>query len=890
MRNALKSLLPCACALMLVLASARTGAGDADVLPPGPIVAEAREAWLHGTDEAALARIEMLAGDPRVSQQLRRWYSGMQAWLLLEQGQADEAAAILTEAALKATDVRVTTNAVRVLLTFGHVRHALTLVQAVREQQPHSRAARRVYAGLLWLDGRPDDAIEVYVGLIVQSRRDARLALYPYIRHGTRNWAMGDANWPTEELAFVITEPFSSLFAPLHWYPSDLPGLDRVLHALAQDEAAVAEHTARLDASLDAARAANERQVQVRTADEATRLAANRDAHEASARASITARVVLQAMLDQGRAEAADALAGRVLEVVQDDIPILDLQAQALATLGRSEDARRGPLARLRTRTGLRTPRTPDATLDRIYGGALKLLQVNREAGERQFRALMQEFPTADGTSVEGLTEATVGRWLFERGERGLAREYLRQTSMGFGADHAGQLTAQAAVAELLLAELELEADEEDRVIRGVLPLEAPPLAHQAARAGRLAAAAADPRRVMSRVAGVDVWGGSYVADAILESGQADPAMLARTRRLLYELPEHLAAELDAADLEALLHPDSAYSRSVRDAVDGFATVAREYRTSSNWRLRQRILNDAEPALGLIETRAVLLQANLIQSPPTDLEDLGLRLARQVPMLHLQQQTQYYPRDARATVSDARRDAGVPDVPHRGLLLACARILVRQGRADEAAKLIWHNRDAEMGLVSWVGLMAYCAELAGRDSTIGALARLHAASGAGRGSSHRQMVLEFPLMAAAFKEHGDSDAARAFARDFLLPHTDAAGMAVLESDDAGLAAWYATQPEAATARSLAATYFEVSVSTSRTGRIADSLFLLRRADGGDLPARRLAAWALVSDFSATQSLGHAMPEEVADIWRLMLEMPGGPERDVLGPILEHCAG
>jgi hypothetical protein len=859
----------------LAYAPAMAEPDSADEVPLLTELEHARQAWLHKDRKEATARIAGLGDDPRVSDLLQGWYTGMHTWLLLEQGKVEEASAELKRHALASSDARATIKAARILLTFGHTEPALRIVRAVREEQPYSFALQRAEAGLLWLGGMTDEAIDAYAAIVAADTRDG----YPYIQIDRTVWGSYE-DWPSKKTA--TQEPFSSLFNSPSWYSTDLPGADRLVLELAADPGAVAVHEARMEGLLNEAEQASRHSRSVRTADEDVRQSAAKAERAAMFRAAFSVQVVAQALIANKEFEQAAILTGRGLQLVLEHVALLDLQAQCFGALGRAEELRTGPLTRLRARAGLEvrigaasTQGSARLAMDRIFEGARVLFGVNPEAGRKQFDALVTMFSGGSGS-----TEAELGVWLYRNGMPDLARHFLVHASMALGIDRSTPMHGAMAVPELILAKLgtrgiiaDFEPDDPDMPPpppnQRMLPDNVHPLVLKAERGGRLAATLKDPRSYLSDVSGVDVWGFQASGHHLFVSCMLQDYVRELCREVLFELPATLAKDVPEEEIEQLLDLNSDYSRSVSNGLTAFGESLRDFRSTRNWRTRQQITNQTHPTLGMLETRVTLLRAWLLQRRPSDLESLSELLEPQLRIINLRLSSGHELSGARRVADEQRRAAGVPYIPHLGLLLTCAAILAEGGHGQAAAELIWHNRNIEGGVHSGEGVQMFGAAVA-EDPLLASMLRMEAQRSP-RLSTALQM-LEFSTVSALVQEHGS--------KADLNKYIEGCFMSWLSTrEEVWLAAQYpgfADLPDKLVVqtppRATAAEILDTSARNASARVVVARWFRLRGASDGGHAAFRMAAWAMLSDLGVDEDepfLGHARAVDASVIWHLL---------------------
>jgi tetratricopeptide (TPR) repeat protein len=398
-----------------------------------------RQSWLHDDDATAIARLDTLRQDNRLSGQLPRWLAAMRAALALNAGDTETAAAVLQPLLEQTQDAREHVRAIRLAMAFGHTGLALEFARHGRARAPQSTVLATLEAELLLLQGDVDGALAAWRA---QTGADPRPA-YPHVPPQSGGWA-NVRPWNVAENAVrpappvdnerpvrrgespaapgYSPEPFVSLFMPVHWYSSVQPGLDRCLHELAANPVEVQAREAALEALCEAAQQAQKRFENFR-GELAERNKLVVAAAEARFDAVCAVRIVAQHQLSMAQSEKAEATAQKALALDPDNIACNDLLAQAYAGQGKAEEARVGPLGRLKASAGLSvsmariyTPGPYSQAADRVFAPALALFRVNGQSGRDQFKKLRASF--GDANNENGIPAEALGLWLFLKGEK----------------------------------------------------------------------------------------------------------------------------------------------------------------------------------------------------------------------------------------------------------------------------------------------------------------------------------------------------------------------------------------------------------------------------------------------------------------------------------------
>ncbi|MCC7509059.1 MAG: hypothetical protein IT464_06765 [Planctomycetes bacterium] len=897
-----------ACVAVLLCASSPSHRAEDGETPLAYELTRLRQAWLLGDDSAAAARLDALRNDNRLSGELPRWAAYLRAWLALEQRDTQTALDVLETPLKAASDAREYVRAVRLLLLFGDEQSALALVRQGIARAPGSVALRRLEAGLLWLSGAHAEALDAYSHMVT---RDAR-PNYPYVAPWRGRWQdappFATGQPPADAAQPAKVEPFADLFAPLHWYNTDLPGLDRCISEMAMDAKHVAAMTVDLATLAQAARSARERINNLRTGDAAEREQLEKAARAAEFKAACAARVVVRSHLAAARSEQAEKIARSALEVAPDDVALLDLHVQALAQQGRAEESRSGPMARLRSLANLWVYTTMVTQLgpqneapDRVFAGALALYRINPEAGRKQFQELMTVFGAPDRATP--VRPAALGLWLYAKNEPELARVYLQEASRVEGFLSGRPMRPEVQPAELALIELgegKDDASEPDDpregggkpavpeeggegVDVGRLDQNAHPLLRAAPRAGALSASLMDARGVVYRLSGAQIWGSYYGARPLWTSQRAIPNGERTLQNALYELPARIAAEVPAAELDAALAPGSALSQSLSQNLESFGESLMRLKGAQDLQTRNSVTQKAQPVLGLLEARAILLRARLQRDKPADLKALADWLKQHQSTIDLRKAARATSEEAYVLMDRERKQAAIPEVVHSGILLDAAVLLANAGLYAEAARLVWYNRDVPQGIQALEPLATLAAIFAtrGKDEMLAARLKLLAASGLVQQQQVSQadkhpLVLELPYTLKLLRAHGSAADLLAYLELHVIPDADSEVMRWV----ANLCPELKDAPESLLLRNASevSTFgiFEATINYASCAYVRDSWFKMLQVDGENTTTRRFAAWTLVSDLGVSRTSGRpAGLADAADVvmgWVMLLQL------------------
>lgn len=855
-------------------------------------LAAMRETWLHGDESAAAARLDALMQDNRLDGELPRWYAGLRATLSLRGGKFDDAAATLKPMLDSSQDARNCVRAARLLLAYGDIEGAKAIVAQGLARKPDSLALQRVEAGLLWLSGSHDAALAKYTDMIVKDGR----ALYPHVTPAMGRWT-ATRPWDAETdkpqgrsrldewgdsvaLEDWQPEPFADIFTPVHWYPSDLPGMDRCIMELASDAERVSVEAARLDSLRKEARSRQEDFEALRNASDEQRAELSQRATRARVNLSVATRIAALGQMRAGEWVNAEAALKDSLLTLTDDIALTDILAEALGKLGKAEEARTGPLTRLRNLAGLNvsvmalTSGQPAAQmLDRVLEPSLNLYRANPEAALVQIEAASTAF--GDAGRVAGIPPACIGFWFAMRGEPTLARRFLLETSRLAGHESGRSVEYFAMMAELALIMVGEgsdqteddpaqpqpgEDDEIDPVDVARLSADSNPLLRQALRVGSILSAAMDVRERVQAFGDIQLWSSSAGMYPLASAAKMLPEGEAVLRFIMYEIAARIAAEVPDAELAAVLAPDHATAKTLGQALDGMAEQMDQLRGRDNWQTRQSLSQRSGPVLGMVEARAILLRAQLIKDAPADLASLRVWLEKYQPQIDARTRLRARSNDLRLRFQEQRADAQVPEVVHTGLLLEAARILARKGARLDAARLLWFNRDATLGVDTQVRLLNVAAVLAdGADPVLAARCRVAAGSGTPnlqvRAANPLLLLVELPAARADLLEFGGEAAVRAYLETQLLKDSDSDTVTQLAHIAPEFKDLHSDALLSSSSRTLVDTLFQRSVTSANVYTIHGNWARLLHTPDMLQTCHRLAAWVLVSDFTMSTGRG-----------------------------------
>lgn len=895
------------CFAVLLCASTATHRAEDGETPLAYELTRLRQAWLLGDDSTAATRLDALRNDNRLGGELPRWTAYLRAWLALEQRDTQTALDALQAPLAAAPDAREYVRAVRLLLLFGQEQSALALVRQGTARAPGSVALRRLEAGLLWLYGAHAEALAAYIAIVTS---DARLN-YPYVAPWRGRWQdappLSADKSPANPTAPARVEPFADLFTPLHWYSTDLPGLDRCISEMAMDAKHVAAMTVDVAALAQAAHAAREMVNNLRSGDTSEREQLERAARGAEFKAACAARIVVKSHLAAARSEQAEKLARAALEAAPNDIALLDLHVQALAQQGRAEESRSGPMARLRSLANLwvyttmvTQPGPQGEAPDRVFAGALVLYRINPDAGRKQFDELMTVFGAPDRSTP--VRPAALGLWLYAKNEPDLARVYLQQASRVEGFLSGRQLRPEAQPAELALIELgegkddtaepedadggkekpqEPKGEDAEAVDVGKLDMNAHPLLRTAPRAGALSASIMDTRAVVNRLSGAQIWGSFYGSRPLWQSQRGTQNGERALQNALYELPARIASEVPAAELDAVMAPGSAMSLSLSQNLESFGESLVRLKGAQDWQTRNSVTQKAPPVLGLLEARAILLRARLQRDKPADLNALADWLKQHQSTIDLRKAARATSEEAYVQMDRERKQAGIPEVVHSGILLDAALLLADAGRHQDAARLVWHNRDVPQGIHALEPLATLAAMFAtrGKDEMLAARLKLLAAPGLMPQVSQTDkhlVVLELPYTLKLLRAHGRAADVLAYLELHIIPEADSDVMRWVSN----LCPELKDAPDSMLLRNASevSTFgiFEATISYASCAYVRDSWFKMLQIEGENTMTRRFAAWTLVSDLIVSRASGRpAGLADAADVvmgWVMLLQL------------------
>lgn len=902
-----------------------------------------REAWLYGDDATAAARLDTLRKDNRISGEFPRWYSSLRAILALRANDKELALETLQPVLEESTDPRNYLRACRLLLAYDDADSALTVIRAGLEKAPDSRALLRYEAGLLWLNGDHNAALDAYIKIIATGEQ----VNYPYVNADfirwseSRPWNADEIEKPKpneaeEELdrwfgepeakpGEYKPEPYTSLFLPIHWFPSDLPGLDRCVVEVASDETLGAEYERKLGELVTSAKAAQQEVDNLRSGDAEQRKELEAKAETARWKALFAARIAATRQLDNEELDACAKSIKDGLALSTDDIPLLDLQAQLYGRRGQAEEARNGPLAKLRTIANIAIyPSTLYAggvrsqVVDRVFMPALTLYRANPEAGQIQFDLMRTSF--GDSNRKQPIYAGVLGLWLFKQGETEYARKLLVEASRLNGHESGRPLYDDALFVEMALlamGEGKIEEpgerpapgpgeEEVDPVEMAKLDANTNPLLRQSLRVGSVLSAVQDPRERVRTYSGVDLWGGFAGFDSVvLAARYTGEENLLQSK--LFDLANKIAADVPDAELDAFLADDHTTSTTLKEALNSLKESLESLRANNNWNVRRAVSQQAGPVFGMVEARSILLRAKLIKDKPATLAELTTWLDKHQPQIDLRARLGAQPSEVYARFTDARKSAGIPEVVHKGLVIDAAKLLSAGGNHADAAKLLWFNRDAVMGVESTQHLLAVGAALAdkGGEKTLAIRCRVTSAS-----ENPNPMIssgVNMPLLLAELPGTQDDLTAldgdvTGYLENHIIPWADSGTMHELYRIVPNLAEQRPTLVMRNTSRTGTEGIFASSVSSGTCVVIWRNWAKMMVSKDTWDNCHRFAAWVIASDLPVglTRNYHNGLASEHDTVmgWAMLNELwkkqgANNPEalqaRDKLGKLLDRTA-
>lgn len=893
----MKKLWAISAVLLLLALSANTGRAVERETPKLAFELSAlRDAWLYGDDATAAARLDTLRRDNRLSGEFPRWYASLRSVLALKQGDTEAAIEVLQPALDASNDARSYVRAARLFVAYGHSELALKVIDAGLVRAPDSPALQRYRAGLQWLQKDYDGALDTYINMICCDDRPQ----YPFITPQAGRWssvkpwnAEGDKppenSDVLEEEGFGYyddnetpgeyqPEPFTSLFLPLNWYPSDLPGLDRCITAIAADPKLAEPRTADLDGLLKKAKDSQDKFDTLRTGDEELRLQHAKQAANDRWRAVIASRIAATRELAEGEWEPAEATIKSGLELAPDDIALLDLLAQVYGHQGKAEEARNGVLARLRTlaylgiySNTLYLP-TKNQIVDRVFTPALNLYRANPEAGLTQFEQMRTSF--GDANRNQPVFAGTLGIWLSMQNEPELARKNLVESSRLNGYESGKPLYSESVLVEMALLALgegnATEDDkkakpapgdgEEDPVEMAKLDANANPLLRKSLRVGAVIASVYDVRDRTKELTGVDVYANSSGVLGVRFGARFLPNGESLMQDVLWGMAVKIAKDVPPAEIDAFLASDHATTTSLKNALDGMSELVAAAGSDNNWRTRQSLGQKAGPVIGMVEARALLLRARLLQKKPATLAELQQWLAQYQAQIDLRTLMKGPTNDRYTRFKQDRADAGIPEVVHTGLALDAARVLARAGQWKDAARLLWFNRDAQLGITSkcrMLSLAALFARKAG-DATLAIRCELESVGSAPdpRNTNSQDALLlltELPATRHDLLEFGDASDVLRYIENMVIPYADSSAMNEL----ARVAPEMQQAPASLVMRNTTSTgtenIFSTSLSNGNCNVVAVNWVKMMASPETHPICHRFAAWVVVSDLPVSSA-------------------------------------
>ena len=379
---------------------------------------------------------------------------------------------------------------------------------------------------------------------------------------------------------------------------------------------------------------------------------------------------------------------------------------------------------------------------------------------------------------------------------------------------------------------------------------------------------------------GYSLWGSSAGFETLLDAAEfASDGDLFRDK--LLGLPATIAADVPDAELNAFLAADHATSETLREALVALAESLESLRANNNWNIRRAVSQRVGPVLGMVEARAILLRAKLLKDKPATLEALQAWLAEHQPQIDLRARLGAQPNDVYARFSDTRKQHGIPEVVHKGLALDAARLLARAGAFSDAARLLWFNRDAILGIESTQRMLALAATFADKagDTTLANRCRV-----SGAGESPNPMGVEslnMPLMIAelpdtrADLEEFDGDLLN-YLENQVIPWADSAMMQKLYARVPALAQARPTLMMRNSSRAGTEGIFASSVSSASCVVIWRNWSKMMVSSDTWENCHRFAGWVIASDlplsYSTTYHNGLATTQDTAMGWGMLNEL------------------
>jgi hypothetical protein len=756
-----------------------------------------RDAWLFGDDQSIAVRLESLDNDNRLQGVLPRWISLMRAghaMRLDKPGVAEEAIAKVLE---NAKGPRPYIQAIRIYLLHGDIPRALNVASLASAVAPNVDSLAALKADLTFLNGDPTSALGLYTEILSKLTEPAA----PYALSNPRVWSSAH-NF--EGNGGTTPPPDVPLFVSPYWYQTRFPGLEHCLLAMSKDKDLAATMRAMIPGGRENYDEAQDTLYSYRGGDAEHRAKLVLAVSKAKWELLLAVRVAALAALESDQPRKALGFIKNGEELGVEDIAYQDLTARVYGALGMAEEARSGPLARLRQRTDLRLG---DASIlfyptgrgraDRVFTAALNLYRANPEGGEKQFEELRRSF----GYNAESpVPHSVIGVWLAGKGEFDLARKYLREGSKLQGYLGGKALYQDVAASEFVLWALgpaaqeqpeetppedEAEGDtpeDEDTEGEDETPVEDfTQVLAQTGRAGAILSSLADTENLLEFLTNVSIWGRNGSIHALTRPLDYIPEGHAAIERLLFNYPTELADNLGKSKLETLLSDKHQSSVALKQSIEALSKSIDQVRSNDDWRSREALGEAAPPFFGKIESRVLLLRAHLKASTVTSLEELTAWTETWQASIDLRTHWNVNSSERLINARKAREEAGMPEIFHSGLLIDAAEKLAAAGKIESAALLLWHNRDCYLGVDSIQRLMTVAASYAKKAGlqTIAVRCKLVAFNGERprfAEEDNMKLIIELPQTIAHVKKYGDLKEINAYIEAHLIPRADTSDM------------------------------------------------------------------------------------------------------------------
>lgn len=697
---------------IVLLASTNTGAQEApkEKLTGNSVALEIRQfrdAWLFGDDESVSVRLESLEKDNRLQGVLPRWIGLMRAGHALRTGKPEIAEASINRVLKSAKDARPYFQAVRIYMLHNDTPRAMGVAFRGAAFSPESENLQILKADLTLLSGDHQESLRLYTNL--QAKSADPMHAYQFSQEAM--WGKAhEFNNPKAPNA-----PIMSLFSQSSWYRFRYAGLEKCLLEMAQDKDLAASMRAAIPELTTAHKTSEEALESFRgTKKERTVLElAERNRRWLLINAT---RVAVLAALESNDNHKALNYLKQIDGLIIEDIAMQALLAKVMGELGMAEEARAGPLSRLKSRADLQAG---DGSLlytdvgrmqvDCIFMPALNLYRVDTEAGKIQIEELRKSF----GYSDRDVPYSLVGLWLLAKNETELARTYLIEASKFTGSLGGKPLGSYEAGFEFALwtigpgdkLEKPNEAEENNtEQFKDIL--------EQVNRAGAVISVLQDSDLLLQHLTDVETWGRASSIYGLVQTLPNLPGGRQVLERLIFSNPSELKSSLTQTELETILGDEHASSKNLKQSVEAISKTIEKTRTSESWRDRETLGKAIPLFFGKIESRAQLIRALFLHTRPQNLEDLQTWLTKWQTQIELRNPWDGNTDERTIKYRKAREAEGIPEIVHSGLLLDAADALVDAKDYASAAKLIWFNRDAYLGVDSIERLMWLASVLA----------------------------------------------------------------------------------------------------------------------------------------------------------------------------------